>query len=508
MASSLARLAKQSGIYTLGNLTLKAGGLILLLLYLDPAYLTQAEYGRLILLETVAQLFIVCVGLGLAQGLLKYATDPVYADERGSLAFTALVATTALAVAAWGLVVLAARPLAALLLDDGMRVGLIQLMGVYIAMKVVAAVPYMALRIEERVGWYVLGVVVEFAVFLGGVYYFLAVRQLGLEGVVLGLVVSATSVSVLLSVGLLTRSPWRFKRDRAVLLLRFGAPLIFASLASVLLNTGDRFVLKAFEGADAVAVYGLAQKFGGLVNMLFVQSFSMAFAVLGLKALGSLAPDRGGEVGRLHRRTFRHFAVLTGWGVLGISVLTLDVTAVISSNPAYLDAAPLVLPIGLGFMAYGIYYIMMNVLYATERTGKIASNVLGAAGVNLLLNLALIPLLGAMGAALATLVGYAGLAAVTARQAHHVVPIAFPWRALGTVALVIIGLWSLAQPSLHWAASLRLGWRMLLLMLYPVLVLSAGVYTRAELVEVRGAVQSWWARRGAEHDEDIQSRAE
>lgn len=508
MVPSIARLAKQSGIYTLGNLALKAGGLVLLLLYLDPAFLAQAEFGRLILLETVAQLFIVFIGLGLAQGLLKYATDPAYADERSSLSFTALVATTVLAVAAWGLIALAARPLAALLLDDGARAGLIRLLGAYIALKVVASVPYMALRIEERVGWYVLGVVVEFGVFLGGVYYFLAVQRLGLEGVLLGLVASAAAAAALLSLGLLVRSSWRFQGGRALLLLRFGAPLTFASLASVLLNTGDRFVLDAFEGADAVAVYGLAQKFGGLVNMLFVQSFSMAFAVLGLKALGSLVPDDGGEVGRLHRRTFRHFAVLAGWGVLGVSVLTFDVTALISPNPAYLDAAPLVLPVGLGFLAYGVYYIMMNVLYATEQTGRIAGNVLGAALFNLLLNVALVPLLGAMGAAVATLAAYAALAAVTARQAHQVVPIAFPWRALVAVVLLVVGLWGLAQPSLHWAASVRLSWRVLLLVLYPALVLVAGVYTRAELGEVRRAARAWWTRREPEHEGEQAQGAE
>ncbi len=497
MAVSLARLAKQSGIYTLGNLALKAGGLVLLLLYLDPAVLSQAEYGRLVLLETVAQLGVVVAGLGLAQGLLKYGTDPAHTQEQGSLAFTALVASAGLAVVVGGGFVLAAGPLAALLLDDAGRAGIVRLLGAYIALKLVASVPYMALRIEERVGWYVLGVLVEFAVLLGGVYYFLAERGLGLEGVLLGFVASAAGAAGLLSVGLLARTPWRFRAGQAGLLLRFGAPLTFASLAGVLLNTGDRFVLDAFDGAEAVAVYGLAQKFGGLVNMLFVQSFSLAFAVLGLKALGSLAPDAGGEVGRLHRRTFRHFAVLTGWGVLGVSLLTFDVTALLSPNPAYLDADRLVLPVALGFLGYGIYYIMVNVLYAAEQSGRVAGNVLAAALVNLVLNLALVPPLGAMGAALATLAAYAALAGITARQAHRLVPIAFPWRALAVVVLLAVGLWGLAQPSLAWERSARLAARLGLVALYPALVLAAGVYTRDELRVMGDAARRWRARRGA-----------
>lgn len=488
------RLLKQSGLYALGNAALKAGGLVLLLFYLDPALLAQAEYGRLVLLETATNLAVVVAGLGLAQGLLKYGTDPAFADERDALRFTTLAASAGLAAGLWAAITLLAPPLAAWLLDDAARAPIVRLAGAYAALKVVAAVPYMTLRMDERAGWYVAGLVAEFTVLVGGVYYFLVVERMGLEGVMWGFVCSAGVAALLLGGGLLARAPWRFQGGLVRRLFAFGAPLTFAGLAGVLLNTGDRFLLDAFDGAEAVAVYGLAQKFGGLVNMLFVQSFSMAFAVLGLKALGSLTVDSGGEVGNLHRRTFRHYAVLTGWGVLGVSLLAFDVTAWISPNPAYLDADPLILPVALGFMAYGVYYIMMNVLYATAQTRRIAGNVLGAALLNLALNAALIPFLGAMGAALATLASYAALAAVTAWQARRAVTIAFPWLALAMVLALVVGLWALGQPALGWTPPARIAWRLGLIAAYPPLVLATGVYSRDELRLTWAAVQAYFGR--------------
>ena len=488
------RLLKQSGLYALGNAAIKAGGLVLLLFYLDPALLTQAEYGRLVLLETAASLAVVLAGLGLAQGLLKYGTDPAFADERDALGFTTFVVSAGLAAALWIVAALLSPLLAEWLLDSGERAAIIRLAAAYAALKVVAAVPYMTLRMDERAGWYVVGLVVEFSVLLGGVYYFLVAQRMGLEGAMWGFVCSAGAAAVFLGGGLLAQGRWRFRRRLVRRLLAFGAPLTFAGLANVLLNTGDRFLLDAFDGAEAVAVYGLAQKFGGLVNMLFVQSFSMAFAVLGLKALGSLAADAGGEVGNLHRRTFRHFAVLTGWGVLGVSLLAFDVTAWVSPNPAYLQADPLILPVAFGFMAYGIYYIMMNVLYATAQTGRIAGNVLGAALFNLALNAVLIPLLGAMGAALATLAAYAGLAAVTAWQARRAVVIAFPWAALAAVVALVAGLWALGQPALGWTQPVRLGWRLALIVAYPPLVFAAGVYSREEVRVTWAAVRAYFGR--------------
>lgn len=492
MASPILRLARQSGIYTLGNLAIKAGGFVLLLFYLDPALLDQAEYGRLILLETAASLFTVMAGLGLAQGLLKYATDPAFADERGPLAFTTLVATAALAAVMWAAVGLLAPVLAGAVLDDPTRAGLIRWMGAYAALKVVMAVPYMALRVEERAGWFVAGLVVEFGLLVGGVYYFLAVEGQGLDGIVRGYVLSAAAAALVLGGAMLARTPWRFQPRFVRHLVVFGAPLVFANLASVFLNTGDRFVLDAFRGAEEVAVYGLAQKFGSLVNMLFVQSFSMAFAVLGLKALGD---PGGGEAGNLHRRTFRHFAVLAGWGALGVSVLALDATVLISPNPAYQDAEPLILPIALGFVAYGVYYIAMNVLYAAKQTGRIAGYVVATALLNLALNLALVPIIGAMGAALATLFSYGALAAVTAWRARQLVRVAFPWGALASVVLLVLGLWALAQPSQPWDVPQRLGWRLGLVALYPALVLAAGIYTRDELRVVRARVRAAAGRR-------------
>lgn len=492
--SALSRLLRQSGIYALSGIATKAGGLLLLVLYLDPALLAQAEFGRLVLLETTANLLVVVAGLGLAQGLLRYATDASLAEERGALAATTLLGSVVLGAAVGGAIALAGRPLAALLLGDPSRAAVIGLLGLYVAFKVVAAVPYMALRVAERPGLYVLGVAVEFGVLVAGVYVALAGIGAGLEGVMAAWAASAGAVAVVLGAGLLVRQRGRPRWALLGPLLRFGAPLTFASLAGVLLNSGDRYVLGAFEGAESVAVYGLAQKFGGLINMLFVQSFNLAFAVAGLKALGA------GAEGALHRRTFRHYSVLTGWGVLGVSVLALDVTEVLSANPAYGEAEPLILPLALGFLALGLYYIVVNVLYAAERTRAVAANVLAAAAANVALNVALIPLLGAMGAAVATLLAYGGMAALTARQARRAVRLDLGWPALAAVVLLVGGLWALAQPSGAWAPPARLAWRLGLVALYPPLVAISGIYRREELLAMWARARARGAARSVDNE--------
>ncbi|MEL7361931.1 MAG: oligosaccharide flippase family protein, partial [Bacteroidota bacterium] len=360
------RLLGQGGLYALSNLGVKAAGLLLLGFYLDPDLLTAAEYGHLVLLETTAQVLVIVAGLGIGSGLLKLATDPDHADRRDALLTTALAASALCGGVALLAVGAASRPLAAFLLDDPEATRAVWLMGTYAGLKVVAAVPYIVLRVRERAGLFALAALTEIGLLLGGVAYFLAAEGAGLVGVMQGFVLAAAGAVVLLGGGLLRSLHWDLDLRLVRPLLKLGVPLAFAAIASIALNAGDRYMLKAFADAEAVAVYGLAAKFGGVINMLFVQSFNLAFSVLGLKAIA--AEGRGAPL-PFHRRIARLYTVVTGWGVLGLALLTLDVTAWLSPNPLYLQADPLVLPIALGFLVYGLYFVGMNVLYAHHATG-------------------------------------------------------------------------------------------------------------------------------------------
>src|SRR5690606_31169166 len=241
--------------------------------FLDPALLSQADYGRLQLLEVPAQVLIAVGGLGLAHGLLKFLHDGAFADQRDALPFTTLVGTLALAGVLFGLTWGLARPLAAFLVDDPEAVAPVRLTGAYVALKLVGLVPFTVLRAGEQAGRYALAAVGEAVLLVVAVAYFLAVRDAGLVGVMAGFVVSAAGAALLLTALMLRRVPRRVERRLLGPLFRFGAPMAAAALASLALNAGDRLVLKAFTDAEVVAVYGLAAKYGGLVNMLFVQSF-------------------------------------------------------------------------------------------------------------------------------------------------------------------------------------------------------------------------------------------
>lgn len=474
MSTFFSRLLRQSGIYALGNLLLKLSGLLVVPVYLHV--LSGAEYGYFALLDATARVVILVAGLGLATGVMRFLTQAATEEEQAAVPFTALVVSAAAGLAACALCWAFAAPLAALLTDAPERADLVRWLGVYAAFKVVEAIPTMLLRTQERAGLYVTAALAETLLLVGSVLVLLLGFDRGLRGVVEAYAFSAGVGATVLVAAMLVRVPAVFDARLVRPLVGFGAPLVLAGLAGLFLNLGDRYLLKALADAATVGIYDWSARLAGALNMLVVQSFQLAFGVLGLKTLG------GTDDGRpVYRRTFRHFVLWAGWAVLGLSLLAYDVTRLAADDAAYLAAETLVLPIALGFMLYGVYVVVINVLYAASNTRTIAAVVFGAAVLNAALNVVLIPVLGAWGAAAATALAYGVLTAVTARAAERQYPVGYPWGVLGAVLLLVVGLYLGARPTLDWSPWGRLAARMALIAAYWPLVLALRLYRVDEI---------------------------
>ena len=276
-------------------------------------------------------------------------------------------------------------------------------------------------------------------------FVFLWWLERGLRGVMEAYALSAGVGMVVLAGAMLSRVAWRYEAALLRPLVRFGVPLVLAGLASLFMNIGDRYLLKALTDAATVGVYDWAARLAGVLNMLFVNSFQLAFGVLGLKVLAT--KEEGVSV---YRRTFRHFVIWTGWCVLGLSLLAYDFTALVSSKEAYLAADVLVLPLALGFMAFGVYYIMVNVLFTGGKTLVLAGRVFFSAVFNAVLNVVLIPPLGALGSAVATTAAYFALMGLAARAARRQLVVDYAWGKLVVVVGLVVALYAAGLPTADW----------------------------------------------------------
>ena len=479
LKEKLLRLIRQTSGYALANLLLKVAGFLLAFIYLDPQYLSEAAFGQWEMLQVTAAITSAFFGLGLSNGLLKLWAEPENEDARDALAFTSLLAVGALAGAALALIFAATGPLASVLLGDAARAPLVRLLAGYVVFQMVLQVPKNLIRIYERVGLFVLMILGRMVVLVGGVYYFLVVAGAGLRGILYAYLLSLGLAATGLTVGVLRIVRWEVQKRFVRQLVRLGAPLMMAGLAYKFLDAGDRYLLGWLASDATVGVYGWAARLGAILNLLIVRSFRAAFDVLGVK-------DLEGDIQEadFHRRTFRHYAIWSSWAALGLSLAAYDLTRLVATSKAYLAAETLVFPIAVGFLFYGVYYMIVNILYAGGKTGTIAVNVFLAALFNAGLNVVLIPLLGAMGAALATAAAYLGLVLLTMRVIGRFTESTFPWGTLARALSAAGALYALGLLSTDWPTALRIAYRGGLVLLYLPLIPALRLYTWAEVKEI------------------------
>ena len=292
-------------------------------------------------------------------------------------------------------------------------------------------------------------------------------------------------VAAALVVALLRRIRPTFEARLLWPMLRVGAPLVFAALASNFLNVGDRYLLKLLADVQTVAIYELAAKIAGVFNMLIVASFQLAFAVVGVK-IHSESAEAGS---RLYARVFRDFSIVGAWGVLGLSLLAPAVIAFVAEDAMFVAAETLVYPYALGFLFYGLFYVFVNVLFANEKTVAIATIVGLAAILNLVLNLILIPVLGGMGAAVATLFAYAFLALLAYLRSRTEVAVDHEFGILFLALGLASGLYFAVQMFAPSGSAGALAAATLAVVLYPVLIVVLRLYTLADMKGLIGMLR-------------------
>jgi O-antigen/teichoic acid export membrane protein len=235
----------------------------------------------------------------------------------------------------------------------------------------------------------------------------------GLIGILWATTLHTTFYALAVVVYMFRRTGLVFDRNLLQEMLRFGAPLMVGAFPGFLLNSGDRYFLNHYRTPAEVGLYGLGYRIGILCTLLVLMPFGKIWSVTLVDV--SKKADGPFELGKI--ATYLLFVCT--FSTLGFSLLGPYMIRVLSQR-SYWDAYRVIPIVGAAYILYGWTVIMDASFYVTKRTiYKIYSaSVTGA--IVMLLYWWLIPLYGMMGAAWATLGGYASLTALTAFYAQRV----------------------------------------------------------------------------------------
>lgn len=472
---TIRRTIKHSAIYGLGNVSTKLVGIVLLPLY--TKWISVAEYGVLGLLELLSRFGFAVFSMGITTAFFRWYGLSEDEQERRRIVFTSILFLCITNAVVIVLLSMLRGHLSQWLFSDERYNQAIVIVLCDVGLTTVLAIPRNLLRLQERSALYCFSTVTRLTVALLLNIYFVAVRRWGVEGVVVSQLLSSLFLSLSLAFYVGRNVSLRFMSGMLGAMLRYGAPLILASMSSILLNLGDRYVLKALSSLQEVGLYTLGYKVSGVVNMLLVQAFTLSFFPIIWNVVHR--PDANVFFSRI----LTYFSFVVCWGVLGISLFSRELIEMFARNSAYWGGYRVVFPLAFSYFLIGVIYIFNTGLYLSKKTSHILVLTAGAALFNILLNILLVPLWGMMGAAVTTVLSYGALAVATYHVAQRSYLIPYDLKRVLILCVVSAALYGvslgLSIPLPGWIFVAKLG----LLMSYPFILYFIGFY---EPVEIRG----------------------
>lgn len=187
------------------------------------------------------------------------------------------------------------------------------------------------------------------------------------------------------------------EKEYIVYALRLSSPLIFHAFAAIILSRCDQIMLLKYSGASEAGVYSYGTNFAHIIYVLYT-ACNQAYIPWYYKKL-----ERNKEKEII--RTNRNYILFFSLGFFAFVFILPEIIKMMSTPDYYgaIYSAPI---IALGFYMNFLYNFPVNYEFFHKKTHFIALGTIGAAGMNAILNMLLIPQFGGIGAAIATASSY------------------------------------------------------------------------------------------------------
>lgn len=179
--------------------------------------------------------------------------------------------------------------------------------------------------------------------------------------------------------------------------LSFSIPFIPAMISVLLLGFSDRFLIKYYYTDVEVANYTIAYTVGTIYAAFFLATNKMwqKYILEGLKLQ---------KIDEIKSAAKKYLLVVVSVGIIILLLRTFLVNML--SNSSYFVILDIIPTILLGMFFYFLYTLMSNIPFFHKNTYLMAIPAFIAAGLNIILNVVMLPIYGYKIAALTTLISY------------------------------------------------------------------------------------------------------
>ena len=467
------RFFKDSAIY--GIATILSKGVTVLMVPIYTAFLSKTQLGLLDLLLGGTAVLSMIIGLDISNALAREYGETGALDQRRRYSSTALWFSLGVFGMALVFILPQAELIAHWVIGDKSAAPAVRAAALCMAISGIYLVVAQQLRWMMQPGKFGIVSVWFTLVSLSTTLLLVSKYRMGEVGVLYGTMTGAAA-GLLLALWF-CRGEFARSFNSACLrqMLVFCIPIVPSSLAVVVSQYASRFVLEHDLGRDAVGVFGVATRLGGLAGLVML---GFGSALTPLIYAGQHDPGTPKQLARI----FRIFVAVASLGLAGLTLFAPEILALLTRSD-YSAAMPL-----LGWLAPAFLlsqmYIFAPGAWIRRRMWWVAAINIGTAAAAVGLNVLLVPRLGLPGAALATVLAAGlnfGFNMVVSQKFY---PVPHHWRALG--AVVIIGMAAMVAAAFlpREISMINLLWKSGLLAIVAMAIIGVG------------GVEWEWLRRG------------
>ena len=390
------RLISNTFIFAVGTFTSKL--LVLLLMPLYTSILSTEQYGISDLLTQTANLIIPLACVGICDAILRFAIDSEDKKKVFSTALCVIFGGSALLVA-----------ISPLLTFVGYFDGYVWLICAYVICANLHSACAQYLRAKGRISAFTVQGIVNTALTIIYNILFLIVFDMGVTGYVLSVVAADFTVTLGLLVFCGLWRDFSLKCfDKSVLrgMLKFSIPYIPTTMLWLITSVSDRFIVTYFCGEDANGLYSASYKIPTLLTLV-CGIFIEAWQISAVRDSGKELKEKEDFFGKVYSYYLCVLVVGASFIIAASQIFTRILLA-----DAYYSSWQYIPVLTVATMFSALSSFMGSVYFLEKKSIYSMLTALTGAVVNIVLNFALIPDHGAMGAAVATLISYLTVYAV------------------------------------------------------------------------------------------------
>lgn len=417
-------LIKNIGLFAIGSFGTKLVSFCMLPLY--TAILSTADYGTVDLIQSTAQLLMPILLLSIQDATLRFGMDPEY-KKKDVLSTTINIIAKGTFVLLIGIITINITGVIKIPLEYWIFLFFTFLLGsfnncfnLYLKSKNKALI--------IAVG----GILCTFITCFSNIL-FLLVFKFGINGYMISNIIGIFIQLIYQFIFGKIYKDLHIKNYKNISkpMIQYSAPLIANSIAWWVNNASDRYILTWISGVATNGIYAVACKIPNILAIL-QNIFYNAWSISAIAEFDK--DDSDGFIGN----NYMLYSLISIVGCSVILLLNIPIALILYSKD-YFDAWKCVPFLLMGTVFNGIAQLEGALFSATKKTKSISTTTLIGAIANIIGNFIFIPIWGATGAALSTMIGYGVMWTLRTIYLQNFVKMKVNWKKhLITVILLLL----------------------------------------------------------------------